>query len=119
MRFFSPLALSALLALGWSSFVSAEGPGSAPSVGVRDAVLEADELADAPEPEGLASLTRMELDSALEEFVARDKTDSLQSPSGPTQMACRNGAVSEDLETCTVTAGEAPSPPLPAALAQQ
>jgi hypothetical protein len=118
MRLISPLALSTLLALGWSSFVWADAPGPDPSV-EADAVLAADELADAPEPEGLANLTRMELDSAFEEFVARDETHALQSPSGPTQMACRNGEVSEDLETCTVTADEAPKRPMPAALAQQ
>lgn len=103
----SRMSLSALIALSWSSLALADTP-SLPG--------------PSQTPIDFASVTRLELDTALEELVEHGEPAALQAPSGPTRMACRVAAPGGDPETCTVTAPSsirpaAPAPAAPAALA--
>jgi hypothetical protein len=102
MRFASHFILSALLVLSWTGIASAEDPTQAPPTEAVD----------------FAAVTNMQLDVAFEKFVARGDKAPLQGPSGPSSMACQNGEVSNELETCTVTADDLPEFSVPAALAQ-
>jgi len=102
------MSLSALIALSWSSLALADTPS----------------LPDPTQiPIDFASVTRLELDTALEKLVDHGEPVALQAPSGPTRMACRVAAPGGDPETCTVTAPSSsirPAPPAsraPAALA--
>ena len=92
---------AALLVLGWCGLAQAEEP-----VEIQPIDLELD----------FAEVTNVQLDAAFERILSkrRNLDSPLKDPAGPTDMACNSGPTSNDLETCTVTASESPTPAAPA-----
>jgi hypothetical protein len=100
MRSLSQILSAVLLALCWSDLALAEPPDASQPL----------------DPAVLATVTDMQLDSAFEKFVSRDKEHSLYALTGPTTMDCRNAPTVNDPETCVVTGSDLIAPPT--ALAQ-
>ena len=102
MRPLSPFFITALLALTWTTFASAENSTTDSSLA----------------PGVFAAVTEIQLDDVFEKMTAQGSDDFLQRLAGPTSMDCTNAVARNEFETCVVTAVGTPQTSVPAALAQ-